>query len=292
VNIVGNVATYTVTINSDQEGRFTVTATDTVTMGGVTVTRSTGDSFAGDSPSAVKTYDNPSLAWEKDDGSGHPLGGASFIVTGPSFPSGTTVVDVTNGVVVPGAGLDQNGSPGLFELTNLLPGTYTIKESVAPTGYTLDPNTHTVTVTTSSTVFTDPTHFVDSQVLNHGLTPGFWKNNATNWGAVAWKIYTPSQTVGSVFTVPAGYGGLASETLLQALSTGGGGVNALMRQAVAALLNSANVLVDYPLTTSTVISDVNAALASHSSTQLSVLQTLFEGYNNLEGGIDQHGNPI
>src|SRR5262249_54061049 len=41
-------------------GVFTVTVSDTVAMGGVTVTRTTGDGFSSgdgsDSPSAVKTY--------------------------------------------------------------------------------------------------------------------------------------------------------------------------------------------------------------------------------------------
>src|SRR5262249_38456537 len=56
VSIVGNVATWTETINNPTPGIFTVTASDTVTMGGVAVTRTTGDNLSGDSPSAVKTY--------------------------------------------------------------------------------------------------------------------------------------------------------------------------------------------------------------------------------------------
>jgi hypothetical protein len=213
------------------------------------------------------------------------------LVTGPSFPSGTSVVDVTNGIVVVGPGLDQNGSPGLFELDGLIAGTYTIHETVAPSGFNVDPSTHTVTVTASGNV-TDSVAFVDTPVqTNHGQTPGFWKNNANNWGAVAWKNYTPSQTVGSVFTVPSGFGNLANETLLQALSTGGGGVNALMRQAVAALLNSSNTLVHYPLMTSQVIMMTNGALAGGIN-QINALESVFEADNSLEGGIDQHGNPI
>jgi hypothetical protein len=98
--------------------------------------------------------------------------------------------------------------------------------------------------------------------------------------------------VGSVFTIPAGYGNLANETLQQGLSTGGGGVNALMRQAVAALLNSTNSLINYPLTTSQVIGMVNGALASGSNTQINALESQLEANNKLGGGIDQHGNPI
>src|SRR5262249_20532318 len=62
LTINGNTATFTITINSDSAGTFTVTAEDTVTMGGVAVTRTTGDGFTSgdgsDSPSAVKNYVN------------------------------------------------------------------------------------------------------------------------------------------------------------------------------------------------------------------------------------------
>src|SRR5262249_29274350 len=56
VGITGNLATYTLSINTTTPGMFTVEATAMVTMGGVTVTRTTGDGLSGDSPSAVKTY--------------------------------------------------------------------------------------------------------------------------------------------------------------------------------------------------------------------------------------------
>ena len=54
------VETWTETINSAAAGTFNVQASDTVTMGGVAVTRTTGDGFSdsdgSDSPSAVKNY--------------------------------------------------------------------------------------------------------------------------------------------------------------------------------------------------------------------------------------------
>jgi hypothetical protein len=66
--------------------------------------------------------------------------------------------------------------------------------------------------------------------------------------------------LGSVFTglSPA----YASLTFSQALSLGGGGLNALLRQAVAALLNASSPDVDYPLTAAEVIAMTNAAIAS------------------------------
>src|SRR5207248_925128 len=41
LTVSGNTATFTITINSTSAGTFTVTAADTVTMGGVAVTRTT-----------------------------------------------------------------------------------------------------------------------------------------------------------------------------------------------------------------------------------------------------------
>ena len=84
-----------------------------------------------------------------------------------------------------------------------------------------------------------------------------------------------------VFDVPAPMGGayfinakpLGDYTLLEALNfKGGSGLNGgagiLMKQAVAALLNSAHPDVNYPLTTAQVIAATNAALASHDRNQL------------------------
>jgi hypothetical protein len=90
---------------------------------------------------------------------------------------------------------------------------------------------------------------------NEGCTPGFWKNHQS-----AWVGYSPSQTLGSVFTGLSGT--LASKTLLQALNTGGGQLDALLRQAVAALLNAASPEVDYPMTEAEIVTAVNAAIAS------------------------------
>ena len=56
----GNVATCTYTINSDTTGTYTLNATGSVTMGGVTVTRSTsGNSGPGGSGPATKNYIAP-----------------------------------------------------------------------------------------------------------------------------------------------------------------------------------------------------------------------------------------
>ncbi len=54
--------------------------------------------------------------------------------------------------------------------------------------------------------------------------------------------------------------------------------NALLRQAVAALLNAASADVDYPLTVAQVIAQTNAAIASG---DYEATKDLFDQYNNL-----------
>jgi hypothetical protein len=129
-----------------------------------------------------------------------------------------------------------------------------------------------------------------------GMTPGFWKNDADNRDAVAWPhnpdgslVWSPNQTVGSVFTAaPEPY---ASMTLLEALNLGGGGINALLRQAVAALLSATQPFVAYPNTPLEVVTLTNAALASGNDTQITNLKNQWDKYNNYESDLDQWGRP-
>ena len=82
------------------------------------------------------------------------------------------------------------------------------------------------------TTTTRPPHF-------EGCSHGFWKNHPDKWSG-----YSPNQKVKSVF--PAAPASIKDLTLLEGLKLGGGGANALTRQAVAALLNAAHPQVDYP----------------------------------------------
>ena len=66
----------------------------------------------------------------------------------------------------------------------------------------------------------------------------------------------------------------------------------LLRQAVAALLNASHPLVNYPVTVTDIITDTNDALATLDRDAMEVLKDQFDMWNNLEGGIDAHGNPI
>jgi hypothetical protein len=93
-----------------------------------------------------------------------------------------------------------------------------------------------------------------------GCTPGYWKqkHHYDSWDATG---YLPTQTVSSVFGPldPS----VDNLTLAQALALNGGGLNALIRHAVAALLNAAHPDVNsvaYP-TPAAVIAATQAAVA-------------------------------
>lgn len=87
-----------------------------------------------------------------------------------------------------------------------------------------------------------------------GCTPGYWKQKHHY---DSWATYLPTQLFGSVFA-----NAFPGMTLGKALAQGGGGVKALGRHTVAALLNAASPDVDFPLTTAQVISKFNAANSS------------------------------
>lgn len=107
-----------------------------------------------------------------------------------------------------------------------------------------------------------------------GCSHGYWKNHESDW-----VDYTPSATLGSVFTVPPSLG-LSNNNLMQALEFKGGndlvgGAQILLRDAVASLLNASNPDVNYPMTTANIITDVNSALASNDrDTMLNLAKTL------------------
>jgi hypothetical protein len=115
-----------------------------------------------------------------------------------------------------------------------------------------------------------------------GCTPGYWKNHTGSWAGTG---FSPGQSAGSVFSL-GGFPSLASRTLLQSLQGGGGSgtlgaAKILLRAAVAALLNAAHNGVDYPRTTSSIIADVNAALASNNRNTMLALATALDRDNNL-----------
>jgi hypothetical protein len=108
-----------------------------------------------------------------------------------------------------------------------------------------------------------------------GCTPGYWKqsHHFDSWTAP----YDPTDGFNATFGI--GDAWFSNDvTLLQALKLGGGGVNALARHAVAALLNAASGDVDYPMTTAQVIAAIQGI---YPSTNVETLKNQLDANNNL-----------
>jgi hypothetical protein len=105
---------------------------------------------------------------------------------------------------------------------------------------------------------------------DEGCSPGFWKqeHHFHYWP----EPYMPDTTLG-FFATP---GDSSPLTLLQALDLGGGGLNALWRQTVAALLNAAHLEIDFPFETEDVLSLLQDALSTGA---YEPLKDLFEQAN-------------
>jgi len=133
---------------------------------------------------------------------------------------------------------------------------------------------------------------------NEGCTPGFWKNNAKNWDHSAWVGYLPGDSFETVFGVDVtlkanGKATYPAPTLLEALDANGGGINALARHAVAALLNIANPDIGYGIgSTGALITMVHDAIVSGDEAQIEALHVLLADYNEAGCPINQRGEPI
>jgi hypothetical protein len=105
-----------------------------------------------------------------------------------------------------------------------------------------------------------------------GCADGFWKKHKEAWAPTG---YGPSDDFDATF----GCAAFAPDiTLMKALGLIGGGLNALARQAVAALLNAAHPTVDYALTVEEVIEKVQDAIESG---DYETAKGELEAYNNL-----------
>jgi hypothetical protein len=112
---------------------------------------------------------------------------------------------------------------------------------------------------------------LDRSEGGEGCTPGYWKQcqHFDSWPSP----YRPGTLFSAVFD-----NAFPGKTLLQVLWLGGGGLNALGRHTVAALLNGQSGGVDYDLSAAQVISSFNAAYPG-SSTNYETLKNVFARYN-------------
>jgi hypothetical protein len=135
-----------VSIKADDSGTVTIGASTSFTIASVvgTFTASTGSGSSGSS--VTKTYVSATLWWAKYDHTESFLGGATFLVTRTHDRFGNDITDEEK-TVVDNSSPDANSADGKFLLKDLKFGTYTIKETKAPSGYYLDDHVETVKIT-------------------------------------------------------------------------------------------------------------------------------------------------
>jgi hypothetical protein len=146
---------------------------------------------------------------------------------------------------------------------DLAPGEYDVSEPTPPEGFELqgcEPDPVTVTADGPNEVVCTNVPIAGGE----GCTPGFWKQEQH---FDSWVAYSPDDSFEDVFGVDVilrgnGQTTIDDPTLLDALNANGGGVNALARHAVAALLNASNPDVSYGFTEAEVIAMVQEAVES------------------------------
>jgi uncharacterized repeat protein (TIGR01451 family) len=134
-----------------------------------------------------------------------------------------------------------------------------------------------------------------------GCTPGFWKNNGDKHGASAWcDRFSPSMKISDVFILDEplvirgnGKSTITDPTLLQALGANGGGVNAMIRHGIAAMLNACSDCVQYEYgSEDEVITLIEGALNGDGPYTVDELHSMFAEYNERGCPVNQHGECV
>jgi hypothetical protein len=131
----------------------------------------------------------------------------------------------------------------------------------------------------------------EEETGTEGCSLGYWKNHSD-----CWECYGPDTPFSEVFGVEISVGkgkkGADGPTLMGALNGNGGGVTALARQAVAALLNACDPDIDYPLSEVDLIDGIYELLTDGSAEEISEAEEYLDYLNNLGCPQDAHCEPI
>jgi len=106
-----------------------------------------------------------------------------------------------------------------------------------------------------------------------GCSPGYWKNHPESWAASGFNTTDDFDTIFSVNAFD------PDRSLMNALRSGGGGMNKMGRMATAALLNASHPGVNFPLSITQVINQVHNAITSGN---LEPLASDLDVLNNLD----------
>lgn len=153
--------------------------------------------------------------------------------------------------------------------------------------FTMPAGPHEITIKVTASAFgVGAAYFRVAAPSIEGCGSGYWKKHPASWPPTGYSV---SQTVASVFSAAAAYPAVGDQTLMQSLETTRGSgilgsVRILVRAAVTAVLNASDPAIDYPRTVASVLSDVDAALASNDRGTMVTLAMELEQDNKGEGG--------
>ena len=146
----------------------------------------------------------PSVSWTKlDDADDGPLLGGSVWTWRPVDPGGSAaeVTDCTADSAAECAGVDKDPAAGKFLLNDVAPGTYTLTERSAPTGYELDTTVHTVTVSADDVGQTvDAGAFVDKRLVGSISWRKADADSAEPLSGSTWTLAGPGVPADTVIT--------------------------------------------------------------------------------------------
>lgn len=207
-------------------------------------------------------------------------------------PTGASALTLSGSVTTDGPVLGVITSPGNLAASDSLGAAGTMyptgdgARGLEPPGpFPADGDSAAISGADSVTVaLKDRFHFDQVRVISEcppppppgdeGCTPGFWKQSQH---FDSWVGYGRNQKFETVFAVNVP----GDPTLLEALKAQGGGINALERHAVAALLNASSPDVDYPRTAAQVKAKVKSAIESGDPARIERTKDRLEGFNEL-----------
>lgn len=194
----------------------------------------------------------------------------TFKVTGVTDPSYPEQVHL---IASEGNPICKPVPEGIYKICETPPPDHTVSPSECQTVEALSGQLATVTVT-----------FVNTpEDGGEGCTPGFWKveQHLVHWGPTGFSPADPFEVVFGTAPEPFPTSKLRvpDPSLLEVLWVRGGGINALSRHAVAALLNAAHPDVSYGLSPAEVIAAYQAAVASGDPAVITAQKDIFEGLN-------------
>ncbi len=243
------------------------------------------------------------FVWSDVDGDGFQDGSELGIAGVQVSLSGTDVFGLPVTTVTP----ILTESAGKYQFNNVCPGTYTVTVKIpsltTPTiATTTQPDTNTdsdgvpvsaTTVAATLTLADGETNlkidfgFIPNTTTGgtQGCSPGYWKQTQhfDSWVAP----YIPSGASATKFSTVFGttHNPFGTKTLLQVLQQGGGGINALGRHTVSALLNAAAIgTTNYGFSAASVISQFQAVYPGTATAQ-QALSDLLANMEDVNGRI-------